>query len=538
MNDEVGGSTGNRGPIPPPLAAGAAAALPSHPWAERLYGQSLLQEPETATSYLAGALPETAGPYLTTGAMTAAMGLLTIVLFSGTVGIGLNLFLWIAAVNLAGGVVLARVRRHLPKQSIALLLGSTLFAAAFAWRTAAPLLILSFLVSAVFSALALAPSSLSVRLAGTGTAFVAIKQTLVNGMAGFFRLLLEFPWRSLSVSLGPNMRTGLRGFLLALPFLVIFGTLFRMADARFDWLLGTAFSLVFGNLFAHAFWFVVGVYAVSGLLRMAAFGVELEFRGDKWRARLPLGANEGTVCMALLSCLFGGFVLLQLPYLFGGLQHVAELPGLTLAEYARKGFFELATVAALVLPMLLLADWLLNGDATARQRLAFRLVCGFLLVLLAIIMASALQRMNLYMQEYGLTRLRLFVSAFILMLAAVFTWFAATVLRGRREWFFAGALVIGALSSAALIAANPDARIATYNLKRADSGKPTDVSYLLSLSQDAWPVIGRAIEQGRLRNNPQVDELSRRWLRGSAPADWQSWNYSRAQPMDRAGAAH
>src|SRR2546430_7109132 len=45
-------------------------------------------------------------------------------------------------------------------------------------------------------------------------------------------------------------------------------------------------------------------------------------------------------------------------------------------------------------------------------------------------MASALQRMRLYVAEFGLSEIRLYATAFMIYLAGAFAWFAWTVLRG------------------------------------------------------------------------------------------------------------
>ncbi len=47
--------------------------------------------------------------------------------------------------------------------------------------------------------------------------------------------------------------------------------------------------------------------------------------------------------------LFGGFVAVQATVLFGGARHVLETAGLTSAEYARQGFWQLLAVTVLTL---------------------------------------------------------------------------------------------------------------------------------------------------------------------------------------------
>ena len=90
-----------------------------------------------------------------------------------------------------------------------------------------------------------------------------------------------------------------------------------------------------------------------------------------------------------------------------------------------------------------------------------------LIGLLFAIMASALQRMNLYTQVYGLTELRIYTTAFMLWLAAVFVWYAVTVVRGRRPEFAFGALAAGLAAIVVLTLLNPDALIVQVNASRS-----------------------------------------------------------------------
>ena len=89
-----------------------------------------------------------------------------------------------------------------------------------------------------------------------------------------------------------------------------------------------------------------------------------------------LGIIELGVPLGLLNLLFLSFVLVQVRYFFGGAASVALTPGLTYSEYARRGFFELVAVSALVLPLLLLTHWVLvKNDANAER--IFRWLAGF-----------------------------------------------------------------------------------------------------------------------------------------------------------------
>lgn len=216
---------------------------------------------------------------------------------------------------------------------------------------------------------------------------------------------------------------------------------------------------------------------------------------------------------------------MQFRNLFGGAEHVQVIPDLSYAVYARRGFFELVWVAALVLPLLLGADWLLRRRA---RKTAFRALAGALVAMLFVVMASALERMRIYQQEYGLTELRLYTTAFMAWLAVVFVWFAATVLRGRRERFLCGALAAAAVAVVALHVVNPDALIVRVNAARARAGRPFDVSYAASLSADAAPALLEALPDLKpAQQNAVVAALRRKWFH--VTGDWRNWNWSRAE---------
>jgi cytochrome bd-type quinol oxidase subunit 2 len=199
--------------------------------------------------------------------------------------------------------------------------------------------------------------------------------------------------------------------------------------------------------------------------------------------------------------------------------------GLTYAEYARQGFFELVATATLVLPILLIADWAV-APGTERSRTVLRGTALVLVVLLVGVMASAAYRMRLYQEAYGLTEDRLYVSVFIVWLTAVLGWLVFTVLRGRRERFAFGSIMAGLACIAGLYVVNPHAVIAKVNLDRAAAGKVYDGKYLPTLSADAVPVI-----LARLGRLPEVERcnavrmLREKWS-GARRGGWRTWNLS------------
>ena len=247
-----------------------------------------------------------------------------------------------------------------------------------------------------------------------------------------------------------------------------------------------------------------------------------------------LGIVEIGIALGLLDLLFFSFVMVQLRYFFGGAALVEATTGLTYAEYARRGFFELVWVAALALPLLLAAHWILQRKNNPAHERVFRVLAGAMLALLVVIMLSAVGRMRLYQSEYGLTELRLYTTAFMGWLAAVFVWFALTVLRGQRERFALGALVAGFLIIGALHAINPDALIVRTNAAHArQSGQAFDAGYVSGLSADAVPALLEELPALSPQLSPQqrcavAASVLARWSPSAANDDWRSWSWSRA----------
>jgi hypothetical protein len=450
-----------------------------------------------------------------------ALGVMGTLLMRGQM-LGLNVLLWTTLLS-ATAIILSTSSKH---QDFSILLFfhslAVVFAALLAWRASETLNLLALL--GLLISLSLASTRNFIRAATANTISQYLKmicKTAVNAAIGILFLIeREIPWRSSSQSrVWRQLRTLLTGFFVALPFLITFAALFSSADAVFEARLKNLFDFDFESLFLNSIWTCFFCWVTAGYLRRSTL-VDPVVENDEPPAKQWLSSAELNVALALLNILFLSFVFIQMKYLFGGSAVVSITPSLTFAEYARRGFFELVTASALLLPVLLLADSVHPPDTSKRL---LRILSGSLITLLLVVMTSAAKRMQIYQSQFGLTELRFYVSSFIIVLAILFAWFCATVLTGNRRYFAGGMFSIAALSIVALHVVNPDAWIARVNLARAADGKNFDAKYLSGLSTDAAPEISAA--QGKLSFKLQQE------LKTSAPkpgnADWRSWNYSR-----------
>lgn len=277
-----------------------------------------------------------------------------------------------------------------------------------------------------------------------------------------------------------RLRTALRGLLLALPLMLLFGLLFGSADAAFSRYMARLLSIVQQDFLEHLL--IVGSlgWVSMGLLSGVS---ERHYRVErKTRRWLTLGTEDTAVLLGMLVLLFLGFVALQLGYLFGGAALIQKTAGLTVAEYARRGFFELVTASGLSLIVLVAVA---RSDSNPR---VFRPLGGILLACVAILILSAAQRMALYIEEFGLSLDRMAAIAVIAWLALVLVLFACTLMVGRQRDFAAGVTLAGIGVVLLWALANPAAIVARVNLEKAlHSRQPLDTSYLLWLGADAVP---------------------------------------------------
>lgn len=491
---------------------------------------------------------------LPVGAVVAAglvLGIAGDILLRARGGPGLNFFLLLAGLGVAVWMLGRRTGLTLSGESRALIGLGVAFGATLMFRASGPLRAMAFLAAAIAFALpALRAGTAWLRRSGVSEQVMAMVLAGANGLAGAFRLIGAVLAAKPAGSASPNesnhrpVGAVLRGLLLGVPFLFLFGALFMSADRIFSDLVTNFVRFDLEEIASHLLVTAVLTWLGCGYLAGFLSGTRPAFIPERLPSRPRVGIIEIGIALGLVNILFVLFVTVQFRYLFGGSGLVEVTPGLTYAEYVREGFEQLAMACALVLPSLLAADWVLHVRGR-RDGLIFRVMAGILLLLLLVIIASAFQRVRAYQAAYGLTDSRFYGAAFLGWLTLLTVWYAGTVLRGRRERFAFPALVSGFGFVALLLAVNPDVRIARTNLARADrmvtvtgvAGKGVDAYYLASLSADAVPTLLDALPA--LLPEPRCVlawSLLSKWAPdGSRRPDWRSWNWSEARAREKIG---
>ena len=286
------------------------------------------------------------------------------------------------------------------------------------------------------------------------------------------------------------------GLLIGTPFIMIVIFLLSSADATFK------------NIFDHLFNFDINVPENIGTLiwslPMATYlyaliyGSSIEdnsksFNIDKFNKTMDNAAFIPRLSLytvnAVICCFYILFIGIQAIYfidILGG-----SLPAdFTYSEYARRGFFELLTVALINIVFIAVAK-IFSVKNENNKYLHIHIILNSILTLALISVDFA--KMYLYISTYGLTTLRIIPSVFMIFLCFVF----AFIIMGEfkksfpvtKLSFYAGNILF-----VLLCLANIDAVVAGYNLNAYMNGNLPyyDIYDLRESDMAAMPVIYKA----------------------------------------------
>lgn len=338
-----------------------------------------------------------------------------------------------------------------------------------------------------------------------------------GGMPETFRGLGQAFRRSGSI--GQKGGAFLLGICIAVPLLAIMIPLLISADAAFDGLMSLMPEFDLQELFATVLF--GGAFACVVYVRGAALHhAQKETPKENPRKGLnPITVNTalGAVCLLYLV-----YLVSQLAYLAGGFAGI--LPeGYTLAEYARRGFFEMALLCAANLSVMVFALGLVKQ--VGKAPLTTRLLCLFVGIVTLFLVATASAKMFLYIGSYGLSRLRVLTQIIMLFLAVttgvVMVWLFVPELPYMKVVLLT-AMVIGTVT----LWTDVNTQVARYNVDAYLTGQldHVDVAYLNSLGSSAVPQLARLAEQAE---DAGVAKTAQTYLenQGTGDGDLRQWNY-------------
>lgn len=339
----------------------------------------------------------------------------------------------------------------------------------------------------------------------------------------------------------------LKGLIMAIPVLIIFGLLFQSADLAFAKFLDgfinisiSEHSIQYLALLLFAFTCALSFLSYIFFPKTYAYPLPLlpqnpEAETEPGSARAEQDGKGKTlevmVFLIVIASLFLLFIGFQITYLFGGDSNIVNT-GFTYAEYARRGFWELLTVAFLTLVVLLLLEKYANTETKKDNK--FSIPALALVAEVLVVIVSAFKRLSLYIDTYSMTTLRFYVAGFIILLFAIFLLLAVKFLQSRQENFFTfGSLLLVCAFLVCVNIINPDAFIIRSNINQYTKTGKVDFYYLSGLSADATPSKIELYQKLDGENKQTLKDalMSQKNILEKHYTTWQSYNTARFKAL-------
>ena len=316
------------------------------------------------------------------------------------------------------------------------------------------------------------------------------------------------------------------GLLISVPLLLVMVSLLTSADAAFEGLMDLLPEFELAEYFHSALWgfFLAWVLYTRGISLAKDCKPVPADRTDKGINALTMNTVLIMVCLVYVVYLFS-----QLAYLSGGLSGI--LPEeYTLAEYARRGFFEMAQLCGMNLGLLCLVIWKIRQEKLPRLT---KIAGTFLAAITIFLVLTASAKMVMYIGSYGLTRQRVLTE--VIMLWVSLTTILVTIRLYKPGFGYMKAVVLTAMVLGTLVFwVDVDSVVARYNVRAYRSGRleTVDVSYINDLGSAGIPWLVELAEE----EDPEIARQARSALdRRTRPGyhreieDFRDWNFSGAK---------
>ncbi|MBQ9934563.1 MAG: DUF4173 domain-containing protein [Lachnospiraceae bacterium] len=308
----------------------------------------------------------------------------------------------------------------------------------------------------------------------------------------------------------------IKGSLIALiPTLVVCGLLsYDRGFYRIIENMGSYIDMDAGNVFSNIWQLGLGIIVGQYVFRLflASSDKAVEATNEEEcvaKIKSIQKAHVITTLTAVLPIIFIYviFFISQWGYYMSAFS--GKLPeGLSYAEYAREGFFQLCMVSFINMIIIVFVQLFMNVEKPVVAKIKVVIVITYAICTL-ILIATAISKMSLYIESYGLTQKRVYSSWLMIVLALLFV---VAVVKQFVKKLNAVALscAVVVVMFAGLALSNVDGQIARYNVDRYLEGslETVDVWALKDLGDAAVPEMVRLLDELKARG---VTDASRRY---------------------------
>ncbi|MBD7913566.1 DUF4173 domain-containing protein [Clostridium sp. Sa3CUN1] len=313
------------------------------------------------------------------------------------------------------------------------------------------------------------------------------------------------------------MKYVIKGLFISIPTLIVLLMLLSGADEIFNYYLSNIWDYInIKNIYDFIIRFIL-----ASMLMFIIYGLNYGLSSTKVikvnNKNINKTLNSTTVITVLVSVIlvYLVFTKIQVSYLY---LNKALPEGFSFSEYARKGFFQLVFLVFINLVTIITIK-LKTDVKNSKVNSVLNIMYSIITLLTLNMGTAAIYKMNLYISEFGYTRLRILVQVFTLFLCISLVLLLAFIIR--EKVLFKPIAITAMIIYIGLNYINIDNFIAKENIKLIEKRAEIDLWYLSTLSLDAK----EALSEGR-KNGVVSNEYYNLWVNKKVLTEhWYEYNY-------------
>lgn len=260
------------------------------------------------------------------------------------------------------------------------------------------------------------------------------------------------------------------GLGCAVPVIAVILPLLMRSDAAFEGFMANTVFHDFGRLLFSAIF--------GGILFLFLFPAFFSLRKNSEAPGIisinthKIDTGISTAFLGAVSFFYLLYIVSQFAYFFSAFSYI--LPdNYTFSAYARRGFFEMSILCVINLGLVFAAVILTKTNEKGKLPLSLRITATFVSIFSMLLIATAFSKMYLYIQNYGLTRLRVITCV---SMAVLFLIFAILLVRLFVRFPYSKVLVsCGAILLLGVLLADVDTMVVKYNTWAYQSGRHSTI---------------------------------------------------------------
>lgn len=319
---------------------------------------------------------------------------------------------------------------------------------------------------------------------------------------GSYRIMLDLmfdtfvrPFKSFSCLIGAlkagdkkekKNLSALFGILLAVPVLLVVVPLLIKSDAAFEGVVRNLTRNIGDFVFEVIITVVILPYFISYAYSKKLKNNCSDSPNKNVMRKIPYSA--GISFLSVISVVYIVYLFSQLAYFFSAFSGVLpEGYTLTASAFARRGFFEMFAICCINVALVSLVLMLCKRNEQGSVPLSIKLLSLFISLFDFVLLISAAAKMVMNVRQYDLSRNRVLVCTFMLMIAVVLVFFTIHIFSPKTP-YMRSVVIICSVIFIAMSYSDINSRIAEYNVreyKNSGISSQIDIDFLEGLGSGA-----------------------------------------------------